>query len=502
VREVEQCREANATKASTEGWDAGTDANRELGRGLLWLGSSNLLAKGLDALSAVFVLRFLSKEELGLATLAWTTTTLVEALNGFGIGGAVVQSSALSDKARASAHWYAVLTSALLTMVVYAAAPAIAVLYELPLLSPLIQASSVKLLLVGCANVPLALASRSLRFERLGAIATASTVLASALTMLLAVFGWGAWAPVLGNTCHGAFQLVGVFFLAPMFPRPTLSWAQLKPLARTGWALAGAGAVGQLTRNLDYWLLGRIGGASALGSYRVAFDLAMLPTFTTLQVASRSALPVYARLTTTPDRLAAAVAWTARTASLILLAPLLIVFLEGEALVTALGKSSDHGLLSTIRLLSVAAFVRAATQFALPALVAAGHSRLAFLEAAASATVLTASLSLSLALFEQVDPQVRTAFGWLVAMLLLLPFELLLARRLGPGVGGRLVKGLLGPGLVALGVGFVSWSLQHVSPLAPGVLRILAHGSIILALYVSSVRYVLGIRLSQLRALR
>ena len=80
----------------------GSDPHHDLGRGLLWLGTSNLLSKVLDALSAIFVLRFLSKEELGLATLAWATTTLVESFNGLGIGGALIQSATASETAAPS----------------------------------------------------------------------------------------------------------------------------------------------------------------------------------------------------------------------------------------------------------------------------------------------------------------------------------------------------------------------------------------------------------------
>jgi len=297
--------------------------HRELGRGLLWLGMSNLFARLLDAASAVLVLRFLSRDELGLATLAWSTTTLAESFNAFGIGGAVIQASALTERSKATAYWYALMTSALLAGVVYVAAPLIASLYGVPRLAALIHVSSLELVFVGCANVPLAVASRGLRFERLGVIASTSTVLASIVTIVLASLGGGAWAPLLGNTSHGAFQLLGAMVLVPMRPRAAWSWPALKPLARTGWALAGAGAAGQLARNVDYWLLGRVGGSAALGSYRIAFDLAMLPMFTTLQVAARAALPVYTRLAMVPRRLGVSVAWTARTASLLLLAPLL-----------------------------------------------------------------------------------------------------------------------------------------------------------------------------------
>ena len=476
---------------------SGTE-HRELGRGLLWLGTSNVLAKVLDALSALVVLRLLSREALGLATLAWAATTLAETFNAFGIGSALIQSSQLSETTKASAGWYAIGTSLLLTLGLCAAAPVLATFYELPALVPLMQVSSLKLLLVGCANVPLALASRSLRYERLSAIATLSTVLASATTIVLAALGAGAWAPLIGNTAHGAFQLLWVIVLAPTRLRLTFSWPELRPLARTGWALAGAGAAGQVSRNLDYWILGRIGGAAALGSYRVAFELAMLPMFTALQVASRSSLPVYSRLAADPERLGAAVSWTARTASIVLLAPLLLVFLEGDALFWAIGKTSDPSLQLATRVLCLAAFLRALTQFALPALVAAGHSRLVLLEAVGTTLALAASFAVCVSVLDETDPREQIALGWLLACSLLVPFELVLLRRLGTRAGPDLLRGLRTPVLAALGVGVLCWGLQQVSPLGPGVLRLAVHGSAIIVSYAAATRYVLGVRLGDI----
>lgn len=477
----------------------GASEQRELGRGLLWLGSSNVLSKLVDALSAIFVLRFLSREELGLATLAWATTTLVETFNALGVGGAVIQAPVLSESAKNTAFWYAVSSSALLGSGVFAAAPFVAGFYELPALLPLIQVSSLKLLLVGAANVPLAMASRGLLFERLGVITTLSTLLASGTTAALAALGWGAWAPLIGNTAHGAFQLLGVCWLAPMRLGRGLSWAEVKPLARTGWALAGAGAAGQVARNLDYWILGRIGGAAALGSYRVAFELAMLPAFTALQVASRSSLPVYSRLVSTPERLGAALSWTASTASVVLLAPLLLVFLEGDAVFAAIGKVSDPSLQLATRALCIAALLRAVAQLSLPALIAAGLSRLVLLEALVSSLMLAASFAASVTLLGGSDARAQVAYGWLLGCSLLVPFELWLVRRLGPGVGLELVTGLRGPLLLGLGVGVICWLLQQLSPLAPGLLRLALHGAGIIALYLLAVRSGLGLRLSDLR---
>jgi O-antigen/teichoic acid export membrane protein len=468
----------------------------------MWLGSASLAAKLLDALTGFLLIGLLSKSELGLATMAWTVTTFVEAFNGIGVGAALVQAPRLDARAMASAHWYAVLTSILFSAALVALAPVVAGPFDSPEVVRMVQVSGLKLAFVGLANVPLALASRNLRFERLGAIATLATLASSFLTMLLAVLGLGAWAPLLGNTAHGAFQLLGACILVPFFPRPQLSWKALKPLARMGWSLTGAGAAGQVARNLDYLMLGWFGGASALGGYRVAFDLAMAPTQALLQVVNRFSLPVYARVAAAPAQLGAAIGWTARNALLLVGAPVLVAFVMADDLFRVLGKAGDAGPIAASRLLCGAALVRALGQVQVTAIVASGRSRLVLMEALASAALLAACLGAALLLLGGFPTEVRLAVGWLLAMLLLAPLDWALLRTVLPGVAGQLLRSIRTPLLVAMGVGLLAHLIGSATGLPVGVTRLVVGSVCTLALYALGMRYIAGVRWSDLRRAR
>lgn len=470
------------------------DHQRQLTRGMLLLGSASLVAKLLDALSLVVVLGFLSREQLGLATLALSVVALLESLNGLGIGTSVIQRRELSASDSAGAHWYAVLVGLALTALAFLIAPTIAVLYEAPELTLMTRVAAAKLAFVGAATVPLSLLSRELRFASVGVISTVATLFSAGLAIVLAAAGAGAWAPLLGNTMHGLFQLLGVCLVAPFFPRPTLPFTRLRPLITGGLHVAGGSALGQVTRNLDYFVLGRLAGLATLGTYRVAFDLAMAPMMAIMQVISRSALPVYSRLQARTPELIQAFGWSVRSLALLILAPLLFMFLEGESVFELLAKSHEPHMLTLLRYLCMAAFLRAVSQPFSQVLVALGRTRRSLFAALSSTLLIAAAMTLSIALATSYPLVLRIGLAWLGAYVLQLVVDLLLSRRLLPGIVVELARALSAPLGIALLVVGVMLLVRPLLPFEDPRWRVGAHFALLAALYLLGVRTLAGVR--------
>jgi O-antigen/teichoic acid export membrane protein len=424
----------------------------------------------------------------------------LESLNGLGIGIAVIQGRALSEQEKAAAHWYSVLVGLGLTVLAFVSAPLFASIYSAPELTLMTQVAGVKLLFVSMATVPLGLLSRDLSFRSVGVISTVATLLSSGLTIVLAAAGAGAWAPLLANTAHGLFQLLGVCVLAPFFPRLTFSFAPIRPLIRAGVHLAGGAVCGQVTRNLDYFIVGRFGGLATLGTYRVAFDLAMGPMQVILQVIGRSALPVYSRLAGQLPELLRAFGWTVRSLALLGLAPLLLVFLEGERLFELLAKTPEPHTLVVLRCLCVAALMRAASQPFSQVLVALGHTRRGLLEALSSTLLIALSMTLWVAFGTAYPVAVRVGIAWLVAYVIQVGVDILLTRPLLPGVGHALARALSAPLGIALSVGLATLLVRLLVPLDDLPWPALMHGLLVLALYLIALRTLAGVRLRGLVA--
>lgn len=289
-----------------------TEAKTQVKSGVLWLGTASLVAQVLDALSLFVVLLFLSREALGVATLAWSVAVIVESFNGLGIATAILQAQKLERDELDSVFWYALLAGVFFCIVTSVVAPVFATYYGDPRLTAMIIFSAVKLPLVSAALVPLQMLSRAMRFRDVAMIQTVSSLLSVLLKMGLAVAGCGAWALVIANTAFGVATLVGAFVCYPFLPKLRFDLRRIEPHIRYGLKICPQGILYQTLRNMDFLIVGRVLGSDTLGSYRVAFDLAMTPPLAVNQTVSRTALPVFSRMLDTPKSLAETFTWMQR----------------------------------------------------------------------------------------------------------------------------------------------------------------------------------------------
>uniref|UniRef100_UPI00255739B9 oligosaccharide flippase family protein n=1 Tax=Klebsiella pneumoniae TaxID=573 RepID=UPI00255739B9 len=91
-----------------------TEAQQQLKRGLIWLGSAAAIGRLVDVASTITVLFFLTKEEVGVATIAWAIGMVLEAVGRLGLGVAILQADEVSRNQLDTAFWAMTLTTLLL----------------------------------------------------------------------------------------------------------------------------------------------------------------------------------------------------------------------------------------------------------------------------------------------------------------------------------------------------------------------------------------------------
>jgi len=354
----------------------GAAATSRLGQGFNWLGGATIAAKVVDFATTLVLLLFLTRQQVGVASLVISVGMIVEALNGLGTGEALIQARSASRPQLDTLFWYVLGASALVAGLTLLAAPRIAALYGVAGMGGYFLAIAAKQPLVAAAVIPLALMNRDLQYERIATVGVCATA-ASALTRLaLGAAGAGAWALVAGYAASGLYTLLGAQLARPFRPRLRLRPALIRPLARFGLRAAAANIAEQMFRNVDYLLIGWFYGAAQLALYRVAFDIAMEPAMAVATLVSRTALPVLARVAPARSQVAKILAWAlARSAALV--APLMAALVLAAGPLTAL--LHDHeghsyaAAATPLRLLAAAALLRALSQSLAAVLIASGR---------------------------------------------------------------------------------------------------------------------------------
>lgn len=121
------------------------------------------------------------------------------------------------------------------------------------------------------------LLERQMQFGYLGIINVASTLLSICVAIALAVHGFGVWALVWRDLVSAASYAAGTWLLCRWIPGLPSMNSGIRSSLRFGAHLSGNGIIQSITQNLDRVLIGRFCGATSVGLYGKASQLAMMP---------------------------------------------------------------------------------------------------------------------------------------------------------------------------------------------------------------------------------
>jgi O-antigen/teichoic acid export membrane protein len=473
----------------------------DIRRGFVWLGAASVVARVLDAGTVLVVMWFVSREQIGLATLAWSAAVFLEAMNGLGLAWPLLAARETSQQRLSAAFWYTMgIASALVGLVALLSEP-LARWFGEPTLAPMLIVASTKLWFVGAALIPLNQLNRATQFERIAAVSTMATLLTGLLTCGLAAAGFEAWSLILGQVSHGLFTCLGAQIAHPFRPRGAPRFTLIREDIKFGLKAASASILYNFYRNADYYLIGRILGTSAVGVYRVAFDLAMTPTIAILTVVNRSALPVYARLSDDLVALREAFLWTLRNLG-ILLAPITaLLFFAPEELLRWVDKGQWLDAAPMVRWLALAAFIRSIAQTFPQLFHALKRPDLALYESLFTMVVLVSLLAAALSIWGTAYGPLPAAWAWAIMAPISFIALGLFTRRLIPVTLYEIARALRHAlGALALMAGSYLLYSHLLRAYVPAWLDAVSGVAVLALGFVCYVRTVMGVSLRTLSA--
>jgi O-antigen/teichoic acid export membrane protein len=423
---------------------------RHLGRGFNWLGGATLIARITDFSTIIIVLLYLTKQQMGIGSLVISFGVVVEAFDGLGTGDALVQAESISRKQLDSLFWFILGAAILMAILTLASAPLVQEIYGSAGMAAYFVAVAAKQPLVGAAVIPLALLNRELRYERIAVINVAATFGAALTRLGVALAGGGAWALVSGYTASGVFILAGALLARPFLPSLSFRMAPILPLVRFGLRSASANVFEQISKNIDYLLVGWFYGAAQLAVYRVAFGVAMEPALAVGTLVNRTALPVFARVAAVRAHLAETLVWSLQRLTT-LVAPFMVALILMAVPLTALLHDSQGnsyaGAALPLQILAAAAILRVTSQLLTPVLMGSGHpGKAAGLSIATLALLATGILTAGFS-FRAHDGIIAVSATWFAVYPLLLCWGVWYLRRHWQ-IGLRdLLRPFLAPGI-------------------------------------------------------
>lgn len=255
----------------------------------------------------IVLARHLPAQDFGIVAAAMVVSHMTQAVTQIGVAKALVQRPVLLDHHVRSGFLATVVMGAAATALLAFGASLFAAPFKIEGLEPVIRFLSVLLLLNSITAVPMALIHRARKF-RISSVIELITFLFGygVVGMLLTLAGFGVWSLAIAEVSHAGSRTLLYMLVAR--PPLGLRWnlTALKELFEVGSGYT-AGQIGNLlATQVDYFIVGRMLGVTALGLYSRAYQFLMLPAQLIGTAAQTVLFPSLASIQDQPDRVARA----------------------------------------------------------------------------------------------------------------------------------------------------------------------------------------------------
>ncbi len=326
--------------------------------GLVTLGSQGVKF-ALTLGSTAVLARLLTPGDFGLVAMVAAIVGFATLFKDLGLSMATIQREKINHSQISTLFWINVAVSALLSVLVAAAAPLVAWLYGDDRLIAITIALGATFLFGGLTSQHLALLRRQMRFSALAVIEIVSLLLSILSAIAIAAYTHSYWALVAMTATQALSTMMLSWIFSGWVPGRAKWDKEVQGMLAFGGHLTGFNALNYFVRNLDNILIGSVFGAGALGLYSRAYGLLMLPIRQINGPITSVAMPALSRLQSDP---LAYRRFFLRTISLLFLVTAPIVgyaFADADLIVLALLGEQWSGAIAIFRWLAPAALIGA-----------------------------------------------------------------------------------------------------------------------------------------------
>ena len=250
--------------------------NKKILSGVKWAGIQVILDTALRFSVRLILAKLLLPKEFGLVAMCMVFIAVAEATSELGMGAALIQKKRVEENGTmySTAFWSGILWGVFVFAIMsFLIAPFAAFFYDEPLLIKIVPLLSLGILFKPLGLIHIVKLTRAMEFKKIARAYNTSALIAGVTGILCAYFGMGVWALVIHQVLSSILALPLLYFAISW--KPIFVWNQknFKEIFGFGAYSTGTRIFSTLTYNIDNLMIGKILGASLLGSYSLAFSL-------------------------------------------------------------------------------------------------------------------------------------------------------------------------------------------------------------------------------------
>jgi O-antigen/teichoic acid export membrane protein len=270
-----------------------------------WYGATRLWGQFVSWAVTILLARLLLPLDYGLFAITLSVLALVELLQEFGLGTALIQRQDVTRQQLNAVFWIVALTSLLLTAATFVASGTISQIYAEPSLVWPLRLMCLTFLLNSLGVVPYSLLTKAINLRQRSLAEAYGTTAAALVALTLAYLGYGVGALVIGQVVRAVILNVSLSFFAGWLPDVRVDFGGTRALLTFGMGIAGSNVIGTATTATTTFLIARLLSGTAVGLYAMAQSLTDAPIRLTAAILNQVSLPMFSKLQHDPASLSA-----------------------------------------------------------------------------------------------------------------------------------------------------------------------------------------------------
>ena len=283
--------------------DDGDRIGRKAGRGIFWNFLTYGLSKAGVLLTTSILARLLSKDDFGLVAIAVVAINFLAVIKDLGLGLALIQRRDDVNEAANAVFTINLILGFVLSAIAISFAPLFASYFKDPMVIPVLRWLGVSFAINAIGSVHNILLIRELDYRRKFIPDMGNTMVKAAISIGLALGGYGVWALVFGQISGALASVVLVWIILPWRPRLTFNKKITGTLMKFGASIIGEDIITVVIDNLDYIIVGRLFGLAQLSIYTLAYRLPEMLVIGNLWVMAGVAFPAFSSIQDRPDEM-------------------------------------------------------------------------------------------------------------------------------------------------------------------------------------------------------
>ncbi len=273
-----------------------SELKKKISSGLLWLGSASAISQIVTWAFTILIARLLTPADYGLYAIAGVYIGLLEFLNEFGIGSAIVQKENISESEISGLFGLSLYWSTALCLLTFLFAPEISSAIHGPELVSMLRVLSFSFIISAFKNIQYNLLVREMRFKEIAKIEAVVRISSVIFSYTLALSGFGVWALVSSYIAYNLIQAISYSFLVRIRFNLLPSIKQLHWHINFGFQVIIGRFFGAISGRVETMVVGKLLGMQLLGVYTFAQVLAFKPIDTLIAILNQVFFPVFSRM--------------------------------------------------------------------------------------------------------------------------------------------------------------------------------------------------------------